>query len=209
MPEPTPLQILGKPASINVRKVLWTCAELALPFELQAWGAGLRATDTPEFLALNPNGLVPVLRDGELVLWESNTICRYLAGKHGRVDLLPAEAGARARVEQWMDWQAGELNNSWRYAFMALVRNSPAHRDGAAIAASVAGWHRHMAMLDAQLDKTGAFAAGPTFTLADIVLGLSANRWRLAPIERPDYPAVTAYLARLAQRPGFAQNNTI
>lgn len=209
MPDLSPVQVLGKPASINVRKVLWTCAELAQPYELQCWGAGLQSTDVPEFLALNPNGLVPVLRDGELVLWESNTICRYLAGKHGRLDLLPADPAARARVEQWMDWQAGELNNSWRYAFMALVRNSPAHGDGAAIAASIAGWNRHMAILDGQLDKTGAYAAGPAFTLADIVLGLSANRWRLAPIERPDYPAVTAYLDRLAQRPGFVLNNTI
>jgi glutathione S-transferase len=199
------LIVLGKSSSINVRKVLWTCAEIGLPFEQQDWGAGYQSTDTPEFRALNPNAMVPVIRDGDFVLWESNTICRYLAGKYGRSDLLPADPVARATVEQWMDWQAGELNNSWRYAFMALVRNSPLHADPDAIAASVANWNRHMQMLDAQLTRTGAYAAGLEFTLADIVLGLSANRWQMTPMEHADCPAVADYVARLALRPGGAR----
>lgn len=193
------LTILGKPSSINVRKVLWTCAEIGVPFGHEAWGAGFRSTDVPEFLALNPNALVPVMRDGPLVLWESNTICRYLASRHARADLLPAEAGRRAMVEQWMDWQAGELNNSWRYAFMALVRQSPAHADASAVGHSVANWNRHMQLLEQQLEKTGAFITGDSFTLADIVLALSINRWQLTPIERPDCPAIAAYAARIAQ----------
>ncbi|MDM4768204.1 glutathione S-transferase [Pelomonas sp. SE-A7] len=197
------LKILGKPTSINVRKVLWTCVELDLAYELDPWGSGFRDTAQPEFLALNPNGLVPVIRDGDFVLWESNTICRYLVGQAGRLDLLPVEPQARARVEQWMDWQATELNNSWRYAFMALVRQSPAHQDAASIAAGVAGWNRHMAMLDAQLAATGAFVAGGQFTLADVLIGLSAQRWKVAPIEHAELPAVEAYLRRLGDRPGF------
>lgn len=200
------LKILGKPVSINVRKVLWLCEELALPFELEAWGAGYRDTHVPEFLARNPNAMVPVIVDGDAVLWESNTICRYLAGKHERDDLLPRDVLARARVEQWMDWQAGDLNNAWRYAFMGLVRGSDAHRDAAAIAASAAAWNRHMAILDAQLAKAGDFVTGATFTLADIVLGLSVNRWFMTPIERPELPHVTAYYDRLATRPGFRQH---
>jgi len=200
------LKILGKPVSINVRKVLWLCEELALPCELEAWGAGYRDTHVPEFMALNPNALVPVVVDGDAVLWESNTICRYLAAKHGREDLLPRDALARARVEQWMDWQAGELNNSWRYAFMGLVRGSDAHRDAAAIAASVAAWNRHMAILEGQLAKSGDFVAGATFTLADIVLGLSVNRWFMTPITRPELPHVQAYYDRLATRAGFRRH---
>ena len=200
------LKILGKPVSINVRKVLWLCEELALPFELEAWGAGYRDTHVPEFLALNPNAMVPVIVDGEAVLWESNTICRYLAGKHGRDDLLPRDVLARAGVEQWMDWQAGELNNSWRYAFMGLVRGSDAHRDAAAIAASAASWNRHMAILDAQLGKAGDFVTGATFTLADIVLGLSVNRWFMTPIDRPVLPHVQAYYDRLAERAAFRRH---
>ena len=197
------LKLLGRPSSINVRKVLWLCAELPLEIEHEDWGSGFRSTQTPEFLALNPNALVPVIRDGEFVLWESNTICRYLAGREGRVDLLPTAPEARARVEQWMDWQATDLNTAWRYAFVALVRQSPAHRDAAAIAASVAEWNRLMGLLDAQLRRTGAYAAGPTFTLADIVLGLSTHRGFATPMERPALPAVQAYYDRLSERPAF------
>jgi glutathione S-transferase len=174
-----------------------------LAHEHEQWGSGARPTDTPEFLALNPNAMVPVIQDGSFVLWESNTICRYLAIRDGRCDLLPMQAQDRARVEQWMDWQATELNNAWRYAFMALVRKSPAHVDPQAVATSIAQWNRHMQMLETHLAKTGAFAVGTTFTLADVVLGLSANRWFMTPMERPYLPAVQAYFERLSQRPGF------
>jgi glutathione S-transferase len=108
-----------------------------------------------------------------------------------------------------MDWQAGELNNAWRYAFMALVRQSPAHTDAAAIEASRQNWHRHMRILDAHLALTGHHAAGPGFTLADIVLGLSVHRWLMTPFaaaERPLLPAVAAYVERLRQRPAFLQH---
>jgi glutathione S-transferase len=200
------LKILGKPTSINVRKVLWLCAELDLDYALEPWGSGFRPTNDPEFLALNPNALVPVIVDGDFVLWESNTICRYLAARAGRPDLLPADARSRARVEQWMDWQATELNDAWRYAFMGLVRKSPAHADPAAIAASVENWNRRMGILDAQLARTGAYAAGEVFTLADIVLGLSTHRWFMTPIERPALAAVAAYYERLSVRPGFMRH---
>ena len=200
------LRILGKPISINVRKVLWLCEELALPYALEPWGAGWRDPNTPEFLALNPNAMVPVIVDGDAVLWESNTICRYLAGKHGREDLLPRDPLARARVEQWMDWQGGDLNNSWRHAFLGLVRHSPAHQDAQAIAASAAAWNRHMAILERQLEQAGDYATGSAFTLADIGLGLSVNRWVMTPIEHAELPRVRAYYDRLATRAGFVQH---
>lgn len=197
------LKILGKSSSINVRKVLWTCVEIGIPYLQEQWGAGMQATEVPHFLALNPNAKVPVIVvDGE-PLWESNAICRYLAAQHQRTDLLPSEPMARAHVEKWMDWQIAELNAAWRYAFMALVRKVPANPDPAALAASVAEWNRHMRILEAQLAATGAYAAGAHFTLADIVLGLSVHRWMAAPIERPQLPAVDAYYARLSERDGF------
>jgi glutathione S-transferase len=197
------LQILGKSTSINVRKILWLCQELELPYELQQWGAGHRSTETSEFRALNPNAMVPVIRDGSFVLWESNAICRYLAAAYSKAGLLPANLQERALVEQWMDWQAGELNNSWRYAFMSLVRQSAAHTDPDAVAASVSNWNRHMVMLDEQLQVTGAFVTGARFTLADIVLGLATNRWFMTPMERLALPAVTDYYERLSERPAF------
>lgn len=197
------LQVLGRPNSINVRKVLWLCAEIGLPHQHTPWGVPELPLKSPEFLALNPNALVPVVRDGEFVLWESNTICRYLATKHQRYDLLPGEPRARAQVEQWMDWMATELNSAWRYAFMALVRRHADFADARAIDASIASWNRHMALLDTQLHRTGAYAAGTTFTLADIVLGLASHRWFMTPMQRPSLGAVQAYYERLSERPGF------
>ncbi len=200
------MKILGKTSSINVRKVLWTCAELGLQPEQEDWGSGFKATDTPEFLALNPNAMVPVLQDGDFVLWESNSICRYLAGREQRSDLLPTAPRERARVEQWMDWQAGEFNNAWRYAFMNLVRQSPSHQDPALLAAGIANWHRHVGILAQALAQSGPYICGETFTLADVVLGVSVQRWRMAPLpERPHWPEIEAYCERLAQRPGFVQ----
>lgn len=199
----TTLKVLGKASSINVRKVLWVCSELGLAVDNEAWGSGFADTRAPGFLALNPNALVPVLRDGELVLWESNTICRYLAQRYAPGRLLPEDAAGRARVEQWMDWQATELNNAWRYAFMALVRQSPAHQDPQAIEAGIAGWNRHMQILEGQLQRTGAWAAGDAFSLADVVLGLSTHRWLSTPMPHPALPAVQAYYERLCLRPAF------
>ena len=198
------MRILGKASSINVRKVLWTCAILGLPDQAEPFGSGAASCTTPQFLALNPNAMVPVLVDQGQALWESNTICRYLAAQHGRTDLLPVDAMGRAQVEKWMDWQVAELNTAWRYAFMALVRGSSAHTDEAAIGASVMAWNRHMGLLDRQLAHTGAYVAGDTFTLADVVLGLSTNRWRATPIEHPELSALDAWYARLRAQPGFA-----
>lgn len=197
------LRILGKASSINVRKVLWTCTELGIPFAREDWGSGFQPTDTPEFRALNPNALVPVIQDENGVLWESNTICRYLAARHARTDLLPAEPWPRAQVERWMDWQATDLNASWRDAFMGLVRRDPAFADPARIAAGAARWNGMMEILDRQLAATGGFVAGPEFTLADIVIGLSVNRWLMTPIARPPLRGVAAFVRRLEERPGW------
>ena len=200
------LKVLGRTSSINVRKVLWSCSVMKLAVGQEDWGIGFRDTKTPEYLALNPNGLIPVMIDGDVVLWESNTICRYLAARERRDDLLPSRSAERASVEQWMDWQNTELNNAWRYAFMSLVRRSPAHRDADALVASVVEWNRHMAILDARLAATGAYVTGDTFTLADLVLGLATRRWLITPIERPSLLAVDAWFARLARQAGFEEH---
>lgn len=198
------LRLLGRSSSLNVRKVLWLCAELDLPYEQELWGAGFQPTSDPAFLALNPNAMVPVIiEDDGFTLWESNAICRYLAGKHGRGDLLPTGLRARANVERWMDWQAGDLNMSWRYAFMALVRKKPAFDDEREIAASTAEWNRLMTILDGQLAASGGYVAGAAFTLADVCVGLATHRWFMAPIERPTLKAVEAYYERLTERPGY------
>ena len=200
------MQLYGKPTSINVRKVLWTLAELETNAELLPCGSGFAPIDTAEFRQLNPNVLVPVLQDGDFVLWESNSICRYLVRKIGHPTLLGGDLQQMAKVEQWMDWQACELNPAWRYAFMALVRQHPDFTDPAAIAQSAQQWQQKLQILDAELAKTGAYICGADFTLADILLGLSLNRWLQTPIsDRLELPYLAAYQQRLAQRPAAQQ----
>ena len=200
------LTILGKASSINVRKVLWACDEIGLDYTREDWGSGFRSTDTPEFLALNPHGLVPVLRDGDTVLWESNTILRYLASKHARFDLLPAEPAARAKIEMWMDWQATEFNAAWSYAVQGLVRHNPACQDSGMLAQSIANWTKQVAVLDERLQRSH-HVAQDDFTLADIPVGLSVNRWFMTPIpQRPSFSAIDAYYDRLNEREAFRRH---
>ena len=195
------LRLLVRTSSINVRKVLWTLGELGAPFVHEDdWGTPARKTTLPEFTALNPNALVPVIETEDGVLWESNTICRYLAHEYCRTDLLPAPAGARAKVEMWIDWQAAELNTAWRYAFMALVRQDPRYRNPAEIEESASRWNELMTRLDVQLAKSGPYVTGPELTLADVVLGLSAHRWEMTPIEHAELPNVRAWLGQLRSR---------
>jgi len=187
------LRIIGKASSINVRKVLWACEEIGIAYERE---------DTALEMARNPNGLVPVIVDGDFVLWESNTILRYLANKWRATSLLPTEPRARAEVERWIDWQATEFNTAWRYAFSALVRRHPAFDDARHIEASKADWARMLGILDAVLSNQ-SHVAGEGFTLADIPIGLSVNRWFMMPMDKPSFPAVAAYYDRLSRRPAF------
>jgi glutathione S-transferase len=189
------LRVLGMISSINVRKVLWTCAELDLRFE--------RVDRDEELLARNPNGLVPVIRDGDFVLWESNAICRYLARRSPHGTLLPEDPEARGLVEQWMDWQITELNTAWRYAFYGIVRKSPAHQDPAQIANSLEAWTGCMRVLDEHFARGGQFITGEFFTLADVVIGLATHRWLHSPIDRQPLDALHGYYQRLSVRPAF------
>lgn len=194
------LRVLGRSSSINVRKVLWTAAEVGWTvIHEPAWGETL-STRSPEFLALNPNGLIPVAVTGDGVLWESNTICRFIASTAGRDDLLPGAPFPRAGIEKWMDWQATDLNAAWRPAFSALVRGDRSIADDD-IQRSIDQWNGLMSGLERRIAETGAYVAGATFTLADVGIGLSLQRWLLTPMRRPATPALLAYRARLSARP--------
>lgn len=201
------IRVLGRSASINVRKVLWTAAEAEIDVVHENdWGL-TRDLKSDEFRTLNPNGLIPVLVCDEGVLWESNAICRYLACRAGRTDLLPDAPFARAEVEKWMDWQAADLNAAWRPAFMALMRRSPEHMaDRSAVERSVRAWNGLMLVAERRLEETDAYLAGESFTLADICMGLALQRWLLTPIDRPAAPALDAYRARLQMRPACGRS---
>jgi glutathione S-transferase len=199
------LTIYGYRASINVRKVLWLCAELGLAYEQEDWGTSSRPTSSPDFRKLNPLGMVPVVDDNGFILWESNTILRYLASSRGCVTLLPTSAGPRAQIEKWMDWQASDFNNTWRVAFQALVRRNPAYHDRAAIAQSMALFNDAVRVIDTELARTGGHISGREFTLADIPIGLSIHRWLSMPIDKPALTNVNDYYDRLCGRSGFRE----
>ena len=194
------LKVLGRLTSINVRKVTWAADEMGLVYEREDWGLPVRDPNVPEFLALNPNAQVPVLIDDGFVLWESNAILRYLAGKDMH-EIYPNDAKQRAMADQWMSWQSTELNPTWTYAAHALLRKNPAYNDPARIKAGIDSWNAKMRMLDAQIAKSGGFVANGQFSLADIVCALSTHRWVATPFDKPDLPAVMAHYAQMQSRP--------
>ncbi|MDE2608838.1 MAG: glutathione S-transferase N-terminal domain-containing protein, partial [Burkholderiales bacterium] len=151
------MQLYGRRSSINVQKVIWCLAELGLmeQRDYQRIDAGLDfgVVRTPEYLALNPNGLVPTWVEGDLVLWESNSIVRYLAVSRGDGALLPADPAKRADVERWMDWQLGTLWATLRIAFLGLTRTPEPERDYDAIKTAFANASRQLAMADAVLAR--------------------------------------------------------
>jgi len=200
------LKLYGRANSINVRKVLWLLDELGLQYEREDWGRGFKPVSDPEFTAINPFSVVPAINDDGFVLSESNVILRYLAAKHGRTDLLPADIRQRALVERWMDWQAADLINALRAAFMGGFLKAPVPGGEDAINASLREWPKKIVMIERQLETSGGYIAGPNFTLADIPVGLSVHRWfavDLPALQRPDLPASSAYYERLSERPAF------
>lgn len=197
------LKVLGRVTSSNVRKVLWALDEMGLPYDREDWGLPLRDPKVPEFLALNPNGQVPVLIENGFVLWESNAILIYLAEREGA--LLPEQLELRALALQWLGWQASELNPPWGYAVNALIRKTPGYDDPARIAESMAKWTAKMDILEAALrgSKTGYIGAG--FSIADIALGLSVHRWMAIPMEKKAFPVIKDYYGRLLRREAGAR----
>jgi glutathione S-transferase len=193
------LRIWGRSNSINVQKVLWCCEELDVRYRRVDVGGPFGGNKEPEYLRLNPNGLVPTISDGGFVLWESNAIVRYLAAKHGMGTLCPEDLAERADADRWMDWQMGTLWANFRPAFVGLIRTPPEKRDRAHIATAIIKTAENLAMLDAHL-ATRHYVTGPAFTMADIPLGVTAYRWLSLEIERPPMPNLEAWYERLCAR---------
>lgn len=199
------LKILGRNTSTNVQKVLWCCDEIGLAYEREDYGGPFGKNDQPEYLALNPNGRVPTLIDGDLVLWESNSIVRYLAATRDPGGLIPEATAPRALVERWMDWELSTATRPHGEVFRQLIRTEAADRDHDSIAANTAAWTGAMTILDAQL-VNNEFVAGADFSCADIALGTSSYRYLNLDIVRPDLPHLTAWYARLGERPHYRRH---
>ena len=200
------LNIWGRISSINVRKVVWCAQELELDFQRTEAGGRFGLVQTPEYLALNPNGMVPTIDDGEgverVTLWESNVIVRYLCARHAPGTLYPELLPRRFDAERWMDWQQTTLNPVSAGAFKQWVRTPAAERDPAVIAQSVHATEPLFALLDAHLANR-PFMLGDSFTMADIPVGCEAHRWFGLPptaYTRPAWPNVERWFSELRTR---------
>ncbi len=201
------LTVWGRRDSSNVQAVMWGVGELGLPYERHDVGHRFGGNDTPEFLRMNPTGLVPVVRDGEdPPLWESTAILRSLAGRHGAAPFWPAEGAARARVDQWMVWSKLSVAGGFTEpVFWRVVRTPARERDPAAIARAVQALGRHLDVAEAQLARH-PFLAGGDLTLADIVFGHVLHRYFAIDVARPEHPRVREYYDRLAGRPAYREH---
>ena len=196
------LKVWGRNTSSNVQKVMWAIGELGLEHERIDIGGKFGGNKEPAYLALNPNGLVLTLQDGDLTLWESNSIVRYLAARYGAGKLEPADWKSRALASQWMDWQLSVLGPAITPAFWGLIRTPPEQRDQTAIAASQAKTTDTMKMFDNALAKS-AYAAGDAFSMGDIPVGIMVYRyWQLVP-DRPKLANLERWYRAIEQRQAF------
>jgi glutathione S-transferase len=178
------LKIWGNADSINVQKVLWCCEEIGIDYRRIDAARHFGVIDTPDFRALNPNGLVPTIDDAGFVVWESNTIVRYLAAKHAAGTLWPIDLQDRADADRWMDWTNSTLWPTMVPLFRAFMRTPEAQRDARAIEAARLETIEVLQILDGQL-KSSTYVGGASFTIGDIAVGCAAWRWMALPIDRP------------------------
>jgi len=198
------ITVYGRATSSNVQAVMWGIGELGRVHERLDYGHAFGGLDSPEFRALTPHRLIPVIRDGDLVVWESCAILRYLAARYGDGGAFwPADPAARAGVDMWAEWGKTAFSASFTGPiFWARVRTPARARDEAALTAALARFETLLDRLDDRLGA-GRYVTGDAFTLADIVIGHVLFRWFDIDIPRRARPAVEAYYARLAERPAF------
>ena len=200
------LNVWGRISSINVRKVVWCAQELGLDFQRTEAGGRFGVVQTPDYLHMNPNGLVPAIDDGEgedrVTLWESNVIVRYLCARHSMGKLYPEPLAERFDAERWMDWQLTTLSAPSWTIFLGLVLTKPEQRDIAAITAATKRFNELWTIVDKVL-ATRKFVAGDQLTIGNIPMGIAAYRWFTILVERDHHPHLEAWYGHLTERPAF------
>lgn len=199
------VRILGRANSINVQKVMWLAAEIGLEVDRVDVGGEFGGNDTPEYLAKNPSGRIPTMEDGDFILWESNSIVRYLAEKYGTSPWYPALIEDRYRASQWMDHYIATLHADMTVIFWTLIRTPPADRDKDALEKSVKSLSASWEVVDTHL-ADNKFLTGTAPTMGDIPMGCAAYRWHNLDIKRPNLPNLQRWYETLASRLAFQEN---
>jgi len=195
------LKVLGRGTSGNVQKVCWLLEELRRPYEREDYGRLFNNTQTETYLRMNPNGKVPTLIDGDVIVWESNTILRYLANTTpGGTPLYPANPATRSEVERWMDWQLASFNAPYLGVFREAKKKE--EERGASFAADVKELTTQLEILE---KGTGgrSWLAGADLSLADICLGPVIDRALAFPVSFPALPALRAWRDKVVARVGY------
>lgn len=196
------LKIWGRTNSINVQKAMWAIAELGLPHERIDAGGPFGGLDTPEYKARNPNSRIPTIDDNGVIVWESNTVVRYLAARYGAGKLWPVEPAHRSEADRWMDWQQTTIAPDMFPVFWGLIRTPPEKRDHAAIRAAGEKLAASWTLLDQHLAGR-AYVAGADFTMGDIPVGCAFWRYSRLEVAKPPLKHLDAWHQRLQERPGF------
>lgn len=201
------LEIWGRASSTNVQKVLWLFAEIGTTYRRYDVGGRFGGLDNPDYLALNPNGLIPTIRKGDFVLWESHAILRYVSARNPDYGFTPLDVQARAIMDQWLDWQMVALGLPLRDLFWLTQRPGATPPTPQAVAQAAALVEQRMALLEKRLSRS-RFIAGDAFGLADIACGVSVRRWHAIAEDRPALPALEAWYAQIEARPAFSVVNS-
>jgi glutathione S-transferase len=199
------ITVHGRATSSNVQIVMWAIGELALPHRRLDVGGAFGGTDTPEYLAANPNGLVPAIQDGDVTLFESAAILRYLGAKYADEPFWPKDASKRARLDQWADWGRSTFTPPMGQIFGQLVRTRQSERNAATVASLEAQLRRIAGIADQRIGK-GPWLAGADFTFADIPFGHQLHRYFTMAFDRAETPNLVAYYERLKGRPAFVEH---
>lgn len=196
------IEVWGRRSSSNVQKVIWALDELGLAHKRHTVGGAFGGVSDPSYLKMNPNGLVPVLQDGDVTMFESNAIVRYLAARYGEGTLRPREAKALAAAEQWMEWQQLNVVPHISVIFWNQVRVPAAQRNDKAISHANANLTDVLAIADAAL-RSSPWFAGDSFSFGDIVLGVLYWRYTCLDGRKPDTPNIKRWFEALQQRPAY------
>ena len=200
------ITVWGRKTSSNVQIVMWAIGELGLEHERIDWGGRFGGNDDPEYRRMNPNGLVPTIRDGELVMWESAAILRYLGARYGDEKFWPRDPAARGRLDMWAEWIKTTFVPPFTGGiFWQLVRTPAARRNHQAIRNATARLRQIVPLLDARIGE-GPWMGGEDFTFADIMVGHNLYRYYTLDFERAATPNLDAYYARLRERPAFREH---